>query len=212
MGRRIKYTKLYSVNLNGKDYLEDLNIEKCCEVIDWIYFAQNTVQWRTLLKTVMNFRLHKSLSIFSPAERLSASQAGVCSVELYYNMISGWRTIHSHTPYLHTIHDHLPITPTTFAWLVPLCSTHDLGSTLGPVNRYFDWGSWWFSSAPLGKCQDCILNFGMTTCFEILYSSPFSHCNILCYITHIVEKASFHDLRIELRGKVVPVQWNSVVT
>jgi hypothetical protein len=56
------YTKFLSVNLKVRDHSEwEDNIkmdlwEIRWEGVDWIHLAQDRVQWRVLLKTVMNFQ------------------------------------------------------------------------------------------------------------------------------------------------------------
>jgi hypothetical protein len=43
-------------------------IEATCEGVDWIHLAQDMVQWRTLVNTVMTLRFHKIQRFF---EKLS---------------------------------------------------------------------------------------------------------------------------------------------
>jgi hypothetical protein len=34
--------------------------ETRCEGLDWIHLAEDMDQWRTLVNTIMNFRVHKT--------------------------------------------------------------------------------------------------------------------------------------------------------
>jgi hypothetical protein len=59
-------TKFWSVNLEGRFHLEDLDedgkimldVKKVgWKVVEWIYLAQNRDQWRAVDNTVMNLRI-----------------------------------------------------------------------------------------------------------------------------------------------------------
>jgi len=48
------------------------------------------------------------------------------------------------------------------------------GLNTGWGTDYPGWGSLWISLVPLEKCQDCTLNYAMTTSFHILTNSSFA--------------------------------------
>jgi hypothetical protein len=56
--------------------------------MDWIDLAQDKDQWRTLVKTVMNLRVHKIFRNFLVAEQLLASQEGFNSMELVFSSMT----------------------------------------------------------------------------------------------------------------------------
>jgi hypothetical protein len=40
-----------------------------CEDVDWIQLAQDTVQWRDFVSTVMNFQFHKRRGLYEGVTR-----------------------------------------------------------------------------------------------------------------------------------------------
>jgi hypothetical protein len=58
------------------------NIKVGCGGIGWIDPAQDRDQYRTLVNTVMNLRVPQMLVISRVPERMAASQAGLCFLEL----------------------------------------------------------------------------------------------------------------------------------
>jgi hypothetical protein len=52
------------------------------EGVDWIHLAQDRDQWRALVNTVMNLRVHNMLGISWVDEQLLASQEGFSCMEL----------------------------------------------------------------------------------------------------------------------------------
>jgi hypothetical protein len=73
LGRsRHRWEDNYKMDLKGKGLVS----------LGWIHLAKNRVQWRALLNTVMKLRVHKRRGISLLAELLSASQEGLCSIEL----------------------------------------------------------------------------------------------------------------------------------
>jgi len=53
-----------------------------CQGVDWIQLTQDRVHWRALLSSVMSNGYHKRRLISLLAERLLASQGGLCYMEL----------------------------------------------------------------------------------------------------------------------------------
>jgi hypothetical protein len=52
------------------------------EGVNWINLAQDWDQWRAVVNTVVSFGVHKRQGISRLADRLSASQEGLCSTHL----------------------------------------------------------------------------------------------------------------------------------
>jgi hypothetical protein len=50
--------------------------------VEWMYLADDRDQWRVLENMEMDFVFHKRQGISRLAERLLASQEGLCSMEL----------------------------------------------------------------------------------------------------------------------------------
>jgi hypothetical protein len=65
----------------GTSVIVDLK-ETGCKGIDGFELPLERVQWRIIVNMEIKFRFHKGWEISSDAERLSASQEGLCSVKL----------------------------------------------------------------------------------------------------------------------------------
>jgi len=52
------------------------------EGMGWIHLAQDTVQWRTILNTVMSIRVSQSQGTSRAADQVSTFQGRSCTMEL----------------------------------------------------------------------------------------------------------------------------------
>jgi hypothetical protein len=85
--KREMRTKFWSWKLKKKIRLGYLDVNViiigiCCEDVDWIRPAYNKVPRRGLVNTALNFRIPRKEGNSVKAEQISASEEGLCSMEL----------------------------------------------------------------------------------------------------------------------------------
>jgi hypothetical protein len=75
--------------------------------MELIYLAQDREQWRALVNTAMNLRLHKVLEISWMIAQLTASQEGPSFMKLVKSILElfSWYQVFDRLPVLHVLRD-----------------------------------------------------------------------------------------------------------